>query len=837
MSQQDILKPEGLYTFPNAFSQVPPGALETASNVVIDREGIVTSRRGFKAYSASLGATVTSVSAITSYQNKLICHVAGSINTLYKDDGTGTFSAFTGAFGNPSTDAGVRVRFVNSNKNLYFCSDLGVKKLAAISGTIIDAGAPRGFGGTGVTSGATGFMANNTNVAYRVVWGYKDANTNLILGVPGERIVVSNSAGATRNVDLTFQIPIGIDTTWFYQVYRSAASATLTDVPDDEMQQVYEANPSAAQITAKSVTLTDNVPDSLKQATLYTSPSQQGIANANYQPPFAQDMVLYKNHVMYANTRRKHSITITLIATGATGFNVGSTITFTNGTSPFTLTGAVAENAAIGNFQVYTAGTPAQNIENTARSLVKIMNTYASNTILNGYYASGFDQLPGQIFLESRTLDNVAISIVSTAGTAFTPIVPAAGTTVATTAEIQPNRIYVSKLQQPESVPLYRTIDVGTADQPIQRILALRDGVFILKPDGVFRISGDVFENFRLSLIDNTVKIVAPNSAVTLANQLFFMSSQGVVAVSDTTGALIVSRPIESTLLELSSSIYPNFQDATFAIAYESDRKFIMWTVTSTTDTVATQAFVYNILTKSWTNWDRTQTAGYVNPTDDKLYLAEYNAAGAAKIFQERKLFSRLDYCDQEYAVNVTSVSGVTIGLTTTVNVVAGMTLKQDRFESVVESVDSLVQITVRNIRGFLAGAAIVYQPILTSVKTVPIHGESPMYMKHWQELSLIFSDSEFDELNVNFQSDFSRSDNNVVIAAPGTNAWGSFVWGALPWGGGALRATLRYRTYIPREIARSNWIQLTLSTNQSFSSFSCNGYAVTSKATSPRMK
>ena len=853
--QEPILQPKGLYTFPNVFSEAPPGALEIASNVVIDRESVVTTRRGFKDY-ANLGASTTQADAFTSYQDKTIAHVftTGAHGKLLLDNGAGslTFNAYTGDFDQPDpTDPASRVRFVQANKNLYFLTSQGVKKLDSTAGTPMAAGAPQGFGGTGAATGATGFLANNTNTAYRIVWGYKDANLNLVLGAPGDRIVVSNVSGTAANVNVTFQIPLGVDTTWFYQIYRSAQTVNTATIPDDEMQQVYEKNPTSGEISARTITVLDNVPDDLRQATIYTAPSQEGIENSNYLPPFATDFCTYRDQVFYANTRHPHTMDFTLISAGASpGMVANDTITFTiSGGATFTLTAKASETPASGFFKCFTAGTPAQNIENTARSLVSVANTYTSNSFLNFFYTSGFDQLPGQINITRQNFDNVPVAITASNGAAFTPIFPTSGTAQQTTAEVTPNRIFISKAQQPEAVPLYRYFDVGTASSPIERIIALRDGVLILKTDGVFRISGFTMADFRLSALDTTTQILCPNSAVALDNQVFFMSAQGVVAASDT-GVQIVSRPIERTLLELSSALYPAFPSATHAVAYESDRKYIMWTVTLKADTVATQAFVYNILTNSWTTWDIQTTASFVNPVDNKLYYGIYLGAGNPWLYQERKDFASTDFADEQINVTITNVLGdqVTLGPGSVVfdedpsDIVPGMTLSQGDVNEVITAVDmsnfpTSVTVTTVAPAVYVNGNADVFKPILCVVKTIPITGRNPLKMKKFSQLNLIFSDSLFDFLTVTFTSDLSLQSKSVELESNAHSGWGRFPWSLLPWGQSSKASSVRLRTYVPQELVRANFIQIEIQLEQAFTSFSLNGFGVDEQATATRMK
>ena len=235
----------GLYKLPNQFSRAPKGAVLTADNVVVDKEGTLSCRRGFERYST--GTQPAKWLALTEYKQTIVGQ--GDTN-LYYDTGNGVFSLLANNIYRPSTDPGSRVRFAEENRNLYITTNTGVKKLADFTQGILESGAPKGLGGSGVTSGGSGWFTNNTNVAYRIVWGYRDLNNNLILGAPSDRIIVSNTSGGTRNVDLTFTIPNGIATNYFYQVYRSLESATLADPPNDNLQLCYEANPTSGQLTA-----------------------------------------------------------------------------------------------------------------------------------------------------------------------------------------------------------------------------------------------------------------------------------------------------------------------------------------------------------------------------------------------------------------------------------------------------------------------------------------------------------------------------------------------------------------------------------------------------------
>ena len=132
-----------------------------------------------------------------------------------------------------------------------------------------------------------------------------------------------------------------------------------------------------------------------------------------------------------------------------------------------------------------------------------------------------------------------------------------------------------SKLEQPEHVPTSNINYIGSKNYPIRRILALRDSLFILKDDGVFRLTGNG-GSWNIDPIDVSTKIIAPDSAVVMNNQIFCLSDQGIVTVSDI-GVQVISRPIEDQITDLISASYDNLKKLSFGMAYDTDRKYYLY--------------------------------------------------------------------------------------------------------------------------------------------------------------------------------------------------------------------------------------------------------------------
>ena len=874
MGQSIMLRAKGLHTFANSLSEIPQGALARADNVVIDREGVIESRRGLALYGNSMASIAKQ---LLRYKTRVLRHFGNTLQ--YDSDGAGTWLAFNGSYS--EVDAGLRIKGTEANGNFYFTTSNGVKKISALtaadfttaSGFITAAGGIKAIDVEGsVNYENPGFFTEESKVAYRVVWGIRDANNNVILGSPSPRLVLTNpDTTLSGTADLTINIPIGVTVNHFYQIYRSAVkeagALSLDEVdPGDELNLVIEDFPTATDISNGYVDVSDITPDDFRSggAFLYTNPvSGDGILQANEQPPLCKDIALFKGSTYYANTTTLHRQTIGLLSvigfvSDATKFVISNgTITHTytfrgrkeitqftfdtqanttdgsyfilysanderkyvvwfdkTGTTPaptgpdtdggifievdisaavtandvasavktamdaadngdFTYSGVTSPlsittvsngnvaNAAAGAVppggvfaiaftqqgQGEDAGTQkvllsdsasvAQAVDETARSLVRIINKQ-SNEIVYAYYISGPEDIPGQILLESRSLTDIpfylalsdvtlvdkwnptlpaykAITALSQANPTvitsathglttgeeivladsnsvpdadgiYTVTVIDANTfsvpfNVATTAgtsgiwfrttaesdnEVSPNRIFYSKYQQPEAVPIVNYQDVGPKDQPIVRILPLRDSLIILKTDGVYRLTAEDGQTPTVNLIDSSIIILAADSAAVLNNLIYVLSSQGVAAVSDS-GASIISRDIENQILKLTTVAYENFATASWALGYESDRAYLLSMVSEPEDETATQCFRYNVFTDTWTKLLIEKTCGVIG-VDDRLYVG---AADVNYIERERKNFDRTDYADREFTAQI--LAGGVVGDNVTLGSVTGI--------------------------------------------------------------------------------------------------------------------------------------------------------------------
>jgi hypothetical protein len=194
VSQTLMIRPVGLDNFHNQLSVAPPGSFLVMDDVVIDREGVVESRRGLSRY-GSLGTNSTAIpQQLLYYKNTILGMIA---NTLYFDTGmqddTGNeiYNAFSGSF--QEVSPGLRVKFVESNGNLYFTTLNGIQKLGAVTAAdfntspnlIVPAGVvPAISNEAWIDYTSSGWFNGGSAVGYETLWGIQDLNTNVLLGDP-----------------------------------------------------------------------------------------------------------------------------------------------------------------------------------------------------------------------------------------------------------------------------------------------------------------------------------------------------------------------------------------------------------------------------------------------------------------------------------------------------------------------------------------------------------------------------------------------------------------------------------------------------------------------------
>ena len=567
--------------------------------------------------------------------------------------------------------------------------------------------------------------------------------------------------------------------------------------------------------------------------------AQTGVANQTVPATVTSSTGLLINYTAHGLTNGETVYVSNIVGgtlTAGTYFVVsGSTnsfkISLTSGGSAIAYNGETSlyfEGVTNGTYPIFYISSSASasvRLRDTAVALTKAVNRDTSSVVY-GQYTSGINQVPGQMtFLAQGFTGTIFMRANTTqAGSAFSPSLPnsfASGNQVGSMNNPQPNAIYISKLGEPEAVPIVNFLPAGSKNYAILRILALRDSVIIVKEDGVFRLVGDSLSNFSITLIDGTVLCLANSSVDLLNNQVLFLSNQGICMVSESSVEIISREKIEDLIQPILG--YQDLGTYTTGMGYETERLYLITTTLPNSDAPLI-TYVYNILTDEWTSSDALFSQAFIGPNDFMYSISLTNT-----IQKERKKQTKIDYSDQNYPVHIDSITGVE--LATAVITSAGiapkkgdMIVKGGLITWIVTDPAFIATNTYAVVFDFAndlnAGDdEILYASFYKTLKWSPFHGGEVSRMKLFSQFILNLRENSMTEATVSFGGNtYGGSGNIDWVSELVFRGWGFQPWGFFPWGQvntinlttGTQPAPI-VRTYVSPFVARSTYIQASL--------------------------
>jgi hypothetical protein len=511
---------------------------------------------------------------------------------------------------------------------------------------------------------------------------------------------------------------------------------------------------------------------------LYTNLRREGILQANARPPYAKAAALFKDIMFYANTKRAHFMDVQIVDVAGLVDNTSS-ISITELATTKTYTFSTGNDVSLNRFKRETGlPTDAQKVAQTAKNLCRAINR-DPGSLWYAYYISGINDPPGQIVIESRTIGTSAFSVIannSTTASKFSPTFPTTGASLLSDNQAEQNRIYYSKIDQPEAVPELNFEEVGDPSKAILKILALRDSLVIITEAGTYRltVNGDQLD---IKQLDPTIHARAPGSWCVHDNSVFGLSTDGIVRITEGSTTL-VSFQIDDIINKIMS--FPNYESVTHAIPYESENKYILWCQELSTDTQAKIAWVYNSLTKRWFGpWTKPARTGHVLFREDRLYLSQWEDS---RVLKERKAFDINDFYDEEIDV-VSSEVGTELdedGVTVSYVVLTGYSYAQKPEEgwlyrkdpailpySKVTHVDQVAPQSFKlrlasSVMGLTTGNGRVAMPIVARLEWTPETADAPGVMKHFQDVQIYMERGTVEHSRIGFYSDINATEGFV---------------------------------------------------------------------------
>lgn len=671
---------------------------------------------------------------------------------------------------------------------------------------------------------------DGAQVGYRMVFGRVESDINggtiTRLGTPSAIAICNNISGYSTNVDVTGTLPKNAqDEITFVQLYRSPQTDSIIVSPLDQYNLVYERTLTPTDFSNRTVTIVDQVPDSLVGIPLYTGSDREGILQANDPPPMCWDVCKFRDLLLFGNITRPSTLQFTVVSVGApNGIQVGDEITvsgsFVGSSFSETYTAAFLEDPIAREFEISVSGTPSQNITDTANSLIRVIN-YDEDLPVHAILISTTTDLPGQILLEADNPSYDTFTITASAHqSAYDPEL----SNVVSEINTINNGIAVSKTGELEAVPATNLLYAGDSSSEIIRLVALRDYVVVLKSDGIYKVQGLTPSGLVANPFDLTTKIIGADTAVSLNSGVWMLSNQGVVSISDG-GVDAKSIPIDDQLNRLIGSFIDNLTDTSFAVGYESDRKYILF-VPESDNPLAQIEYNFNYVTNSWTTWSRNFYTGFIHSNEGRLYVSCADADNEG-VSRERKTARYTDFVDEGVPNTIISVDEFEIELDNVDNVEEGDILYQDstHFSPILEVDLQTSVVTLQYNLSFVPGACEILKAYPCTITWKQVFGDNPAFVRQYSEGVALFKNTRFNEAVASFVTDFSNSESEVTLTGLGNGLWGLFPWGTIPWGGDVFPSKLRF--YIPQSKQLGSYLLPTLRIKQGYSDFKFQGLAI----------
>lgn len=174
-------------------------------------------------------------------------------------------------------------------------------------------------------------------------------------------------------------------------------------------------------------------------------------------------------------------------------------------------------------------------------------------------------------------------------------------------------RLMWSKTLQPESVPAVNYIDIGSSEEPILGLATTRDSLFVLKTDGVWRVTGNDPESIRIDEFDRSLRIIHPRAFTTYQNDVWLWSTHGIVKFNDGGSQSMSDTTIRDAIEPNQLNVYSRAKAGTYiggcfmgSCATEGVVVVGVPAIDETaTNAIAEYAYVYEARTGAWVRWQQ----------------------------------------------------------------------------------------------------------------------------------------------------------------------------------------------------------------------------------------
>lgn len=462
------------------------------------------------------------------------------------------------------------------------------------------------------TSGGAGtVLPDNMYVSYRAVFR-RTSGSYTFQGATSAAYTMVNSSGADCNPLLS--VFWTADTTVvagdLIEIYKVDYQDDI-DLLGDRYRYAFSYTLTSSDISARTASFIDTA--GATAADLYSNGEQEGSSLSNFMPPPSTDVVTFKGATFYNATQAWHLRTLrakylwgemfgadgransigfvektvtytsgfpTITASDVTGLTVGmriasgfpalTKINSITGSGPYTITASAnATGSGAGVDLQFTDVIEIDGVTVDASSAPIFALDLAAKNIADTVDVIAMPDRP--LIVDTRFVTFSLLLPVSatgpftiraTHGDRYTPPLPEITATVETsTADARTNRLFFSKIDQPEAVGPSSSLLVGHGT--ILRLIATQESLFAFCTDGIYRITGDG-DDWSVEPFDPDTILLTPDAVDTMDNTIFALTSAGFVEVTER-GVKKISSPLIGDSIR---ALWKQFQSTSPAIPY-----------------------------------------------------------------------------------------------------------------------------------------------------------------------------------------------------------------------------------------------------------------------------
>jgi hypothetical protein len=402
-----------------------------------------------------------------------------------------------------------------------------------------------------------------------------------------------------------------------------------------------------------------------------------------------------------------YEVTVTAADTFTIAESWVATYTATGGTCDF-----YEDIGATPRFVISGSGTVSVAIDETARSIIRTINQASGNSTWYGYYDSSYEDVVGKLLITNRDMGGSEFYLTANStdtGSEFTPPIPTSGTDYKSTNDDLQHAVMWSKEGQGEAVPLINIKRLGSANDPILKVVGLRDSLFVIKKkDGIYRMTGSSTDNFNFDEFDGTVECTQLNSIAKGQNAIFLNSALGYSMISDI-GVEVIGAPNEYD--DKKPRYNTDFDIDGYGWFDEEDKSYFVSTHKDTDSSDNDIVNVYNTFTNAWM---QREYGVYTNDPNVRCAVVingytYYSPLSGNGILKERKTLTTADLQTPDIDNTITGIDtdDKTITLGTTSIIPAQATITQGNLTRRITAVNSTSELVLSSVNNLATNVSL----------------------------------------------------------------------------------------------------------------------------------